>query len=164
MFAGFGSPDGEYWGMTETIDDTLERGIADIGWKDQNTQDSRHIKMGNNDIGEYPADDGRFLVIEAYDAAPFARGKYNFRTHSIDVNFDSGEPTEERFNINLFDNIADNKLLMVQNGKKEMNFVTVSEILLTLPTYLNDAAAAVDLAIGDSYFSTTLSAYTRRLI
>ena len=165
MFAGFGSPDGEYWGMAETVDDTLERGIADIGWKNQNTQDSRHIKLGNNDVGEYPADDGRFLVIEAYDTTPFARGKYNFRPHSIDINFDSGDPGEERYDINLFDNIADDKLLMMQNGKTEMNFVTVSEILSTLPTYLNDAAAAGGgLAVGDSYFSTTLSAYTRRLI
>jgi hypothetical protein len=164
-FLGFGTVEGVYWGQVSTVDDDLERGIADIGWKDQDTQDSRHIKMGNNDVGEYPADDGRFLVIEAYDAAPFARGKYNFRTHSIDVNFDSGEPTEERYDINLFDGLADNKLLMVQNGKTEMNLVTVSDILATLPSYLNDAAAAGGgLAVGDSYFSTSLSAYTRRLV
>lgn len=164
-FYGFGDEGEQYWGVISSLDDAGERGIADIGWKDQYTQDSRHIKLGNNDTGDYPADDGRFLVIEAYDSSPFKRGKYNFKPNAIDVEFNGGDPSEERYDINLFDGLADNKLLMVQNAKTEMNLVSVSEILATLPTYASDVlAAAGGLAIGDSYFSTSTSSYTRRLV
>lgn len=41
----------------------------------------------------------------------------------------------------------------------------ISSILATLPSYANDAAAALGgLSVGDSYFNTTTSSYTRRLV
>lgn len=42
---------------------------------------------------------------------------------------------------------------------------TISDILATLPSYANDAAASLGgLSVGDSYFSTGTSSYTRRLV
>ena len=108
LFAGFGSIDSAYFGLSTASGDGL-LGICDIGYKNQQTQESRHIKMGNQDFDYYP-ESGKYLVIEAYDDSlpKLQRGEYDFQPHGIDCHFDNGLDSpgvERRYFLNMWQQV-----------------------------------------------------------
>lgn len=127
LFGGFGSMDSVYFGILTASDDGL-LGLCDIGYRNQQTQQSRHIKMGNQDFDYFSEDNGKYLVLEAYDS--LARGEYNFRAHGIDVHYNNGLDTsygvEKRYLIDLYESAAPNRYLQLNATADTAKWVELS--------------------------------------
>lgn len=109
FFIGYGSVSNVYFGTTSFSKYDSSCGCmlggADIGFKNQITQESAHIKMGNNDFDLSP--DGLYLMHEFYDKFG-RRFQYNMNTRGLQMRFDKGSDTSEIvYYYNLSDTCSD---------------------------------------------------------
>jgi hypothetical protein len=112
-FLGYGRLDDVYFGTSSFAKYepacSCTRGGADIGYKNQITGTSAHIKMGNNDDAFV---NGEYLMLERYSDDSSTRAQYNFDMKGIDMRFNKSFPGERKMFFDLFDTVSNGTMVM----------------------------------------------------